>query len=88
MMLRDMVAPVRQSGDVIIPNFGGEADVRVDWKPDEPDRPVVATALFDDRSTRMTSGGERIPMPRRRMRLTLRINGSLTLVTDATLTPV
>ena len=80
--------PFLASGDAMRPNFGEYGELRVEGDLLNLEDPVRAHIEFDDQSVRETAGGELIPIPRRRMLLTLIIDPSCRSVQEYALRPV
>jgi hypothetical protein len=86
--LRASLEPFLASGDAMRPNFGEYGELRVEGDLLNLDDPIRAHVEFDDQSVRETSNGELIPIPRRRMLLSLIIDPSCRSVRDYTFRPV
>lgn len=86
--LRAGVEPFLASGDAMRPNFGEYGELRVEGDLLSNEDPIHAYIEFDDQSVRVTSAGDLIPGPKRRMIITLRIAPGATSIEDATLRPV
>lgn len=85
--LRGAVQPFLASGDVMRPNFGDYAELRVEGDLLAPGAPPPAHVDFDDRSIRETAGGDLLPSSRRRLRLTLEIEPGLRRIAGFSLRP-
>jgi hypothetical protein len=80
--------PFLASGDAMRPNFGEYGELRVEGDLLNTHDAVRAHIEFDDQSVRETSSGDLIPIPRRRMLLTLIIDPSCRNVQEYDLRPV
>ena len=86
--LRASLEPFLASGDAMRPNFGEYGELRVEGDLLNLDDPIRAHVEFDDQSVRETAKGELIPIPRRRMLLTLIIDRNCRSVQDYVFRPV
>ncbi|HEY4868411.1 MAG TPA: hypothetical protein VII79_00245 [Candidatus Dormibacteraeota bacterium] len=64
------------------PDFGAYAELRVDGDLLDVDRHVKAVLEFEDRSMRETFDGRLLPVPRRRVRLTMTVRLEPCVVED------
>jgi hypothetical protein len=76
------LAPFRDSGELMRPDFGAYAELRVDGDLLDVERHVKAVLEFDDRSMRETFDGRLLPVPRRRVRLTMTVRLEPCVVDD------
>jgi hypothetical protein len=76
------LAPYRDSGELMRPDFGAYAELRVDGDLLDVDRHVKAVLEFEDRSMRETLDGRLLPVPRRRVRLTMTVRLEPCVVED------
>jgi len=86
--LRAGMEPFLATGDAMRPNFGEYGDLRVEGNLVNATRPIMAFVEFEDQSIRETANGELIPIPRRRMSLTLTIDPTCRGILDAVLKPM
>ena len=85
--LRDTMEPFLATGDAMRPNFGDYGDLRIEGNLISGTSPIMAYIEFEDQSVRETAEGELIPIPRRRMSLTLTIDPGCNGILDAVLKP-
>jgi hypothetical protein len=76
------LAPFRDSGELMRPDFGAYAELRVDGDLLDVERHVKAVLEFEDRSMRETFDGRLLPVPRRRVRLTMTVRLEPCVVED------
>ena len=84
---RDTMEPFLATGDAMRPNFGEYGDLRIEGNLVNASSPIMAYVEFEDNSIRETAEGELIPIPRRRMSLTLTIDPTCRGILDAVLKP-
>jgi len=80
--LHAALAPFRDSGELMRPDFGAYAELRVDGDLLDVEQLAKAVLEFEDRSMRETYDGRLLPAPRRRVRLTMTIRLEPCVVED------
>lgn len=78
------LAPFRDSGELMRPDFGAYAELRVDGDLLDIEHNVKAVLEFEDRSMRETRDGRLLPVPRRRVRITMSLRLEPCVVEDCT----
>jgi hypothetical protein len=78
------LAPFRDGGELMRPDFGAYAELRVDGDLLDIEQNVKAVLEFEDRSMRETHDGRLLPVPRRRVRITMSIRLEPCVVEDCT----
>jgi len=72
--LRAALRPPLHSPERMRPDFGSFAEVRIEGELLDSTRPVRVDVEFEDQSVRELTGGRLIPVPPRRVHLTLRVD--------------
>lgn len=78
------LAPFHDSGELMRPDFGAYAELRIDGDLLDIEQNVKAVLEFEDRSMRETHDGRLLPVPRRRVRITMSIRLEPCVVEDCT----
>jgi hypothetical protein len=78
------LAPFRDSGELMRPDFGAYAELRVDGDLLDIEHNVKAVLEFEDRSMCETHDGRLLPVPRRRVRITMSLRLEPCVVEDCT----
>ena len=86
--LRASLEPFLASGDAMRPNFGEYGELRIEGNLLSVDTPIHAHVEFEDQSVRETVTGDLVPLPRRRMLLSLVIDPSCRNIRDYNLRPI
>ena len=80
--LRGAVQPALRAGTATRPDFGEYAQVRIEGDLLDVSHPVLTVVEFEDRSTRLDADGFAAVHLRRRVRLRLLLDNSLSRVID------
>ena len=76
------LSPFRDSGELMRPDFGAYAELRVDGDLLDVQQSVKAVLEFEDRSMRESHNGRLLPVPRRRVRITMSVRLEPCVVED------